>query len=207
MPYRSLTDSLKVTGIDFLRFLVDGAGANRVAGFLRLAHRPGHDAREARAQTLARRDRPRRLLAGQERPAIEIEQALHELLEPLAVADGFRLCRSGIELPRVDEEVAPVEGDAAFVQHDRAVLSQELPQPVERAREGAVSAVAVDARPQRIGDAVLGHLLAAARNDELEELERPALRLAGRGQRLVVAQETEPAEGLHLVLPGPDPGR
>ena len=61
--------------------------------------------------------------------------------------------------------------------------------------------IAVDSRPQGIRYPAFAHLLAAVGNEELEQLERAALRLAAAAERLVVPGE---ADG---VLPVPPPTR
>src|SRR5947209_2741139 len=111
--------------------------------------------------------------------------------------------RQRVERPGVDPDIAPIERELALMEHDRPVLAQQLAQPVQRARERTMSGIAVDARPERVDDARFAHLLAAVGNEELQELERPALRLAAAAERLAMPLDAERTERIDAEHPGP----
>src|SRR5581483_4599874 len=141
-------------------------------------------------------------VVGEERTPVERKQPLGKPLELRAVA-RLEACRQGVEGPGIDPDVAPVEGQLALVQDDRAILAEELAQAVKRARERAMRRIAIDARPERVDDARFAHFLAAVRDEELQQLERAALRLAAATEDLAVPLDTEGAQGVDAEHPRP----
>src|SRR5207247_2568367 len=144
-----------------------------------------HCAHEAAAVALARLQLPRLVLAGEESAAVKREQLLAVALHLRGLERGARepetridIVHELLEIPGIEPDVAALEREAALMQRNRLVLAEELAQPVQRARERTMRRIAVDARPHRVDDARLAHLLAAAGDEHLQHLQRPLLRLA-----------------------------
>jgi hypothetical protein len=96
-----------------------------------------------------------------------------------------------VDRPRVDEDVRRREGDEPTLTPDQRRVAQQAPQAVERDLERPLRLVSLGVRPHEVGDLRRGDLAAAERAEDLQELERPALRLAGGAHRAAANLELE----------------
>ncbi len=105
--------------------------------------------------------------------------------------------------PGIHPEQRRIQAKTRLADQKRVFRIEDAAQSVQRGRKGFVRVVRVHVRPQRVGDLVATHVLAAERHQNFKKFHRPSGALAGKLDGHPVVQQPEVAEHVDAERPRP----